>query len=144
MFLDKNADYELDGLRNAYQEVLQESLSGPQDPQQGIQDKEEVPGDDESERRAEVQREVLRIRKERVKIHSLGGYMDSTGIFQKGGKATQLYGESRSVAFKGDPGKSNSLMIISADLFPSKKAFGAADSYKESHVPDAENFEKGA
>ena len=81
MFLDKNADYERDGLRTAYQEVLQESLSGPQNPQQGLQEIEEVPGDDESERRAEVQREVLRIRKERVKIHSLGGYMDSAGIF---------------------------------------------------------------
>ena len=103
---------------------------------------EEVPGDDESERRAEVQREVLRIRKERVKIHSYGSYTDPTGIFQKGGKATQLYSESRSAAFKGDPGKSNGLIIISADLFPSKRTFGAADSYKESHVPDAENFEK--
>ena len=108
-FLDKNADYELDSLRIAYQEVLQESLSGPQNPQQVLQEIDEWPGDTESERRAELQRQVLRIRKERVKFHSLGNYMDSTGIFQKGGKATQLYGESRSVAFKGDPGKKQCL-----------------------------------
>ena len=141
-FLDKNADYELDGLRNAYQEVLEESLSGPQNPQQGLQEIEEVPGDEESERRAEVQREVLRIRKERVKFHSLGNYMDSTGIFQKGGKATQIYGESRSAGFKGDPGKSNALIMISADLLPSKRIFGSADSYKESHALESDIFEK--
>ena len=101
-----------------------------------------MPGDADSERRAEVQREVLRIRKERVKFHSYGNYADVTGIFQKGGKATQLYSESRSAPFKGDPGKNNALLIISADLFPNKRTFGAADSYKESHVPEAENFEK--
>ena len=139
-FLDKNANFEFDALRNAYQELLQETLGGPHDPQQSMEELEEVPGDEVSERRAEVHREVLRIRKDRVQIHPLN-YMDAT-VFQRGGKATTVYSESRSAAFKGDPGKNNALLIVSADLFPSKKTFGAAESYKESYAPDAENFAK--
>ena len=61
-FLDKDAEYEIDGLRSAYQAFLNAATEGPQTLAASGADValEDAPYKEQSERRAEMQREVLK------------------------------------------------------------------------------------
>ena len=135
-FLQKDASHEVDALRTAYQEFLDkcaETACGVID--RGPNDGHEfVPGDEDSEARAELHAKAMKLRRDHAQFHSTGGYLDANALYQSGGKVSQIFQTSRSATFVGEAGKVNGLMMCSADMLPTSDQFGKAESYKHLFV----------
>jgi hypothetical protein len=79
---------------------------------------EVVPGDEESEERSKLYNQIIARRRETIIFYHLPiGIGD---IYRKGGPLTQILQASKFIESKGTAGTSNSLLLMSADLFPNK------------------------
>lgn len=94
------------------------------------------PGDDDSEAREQLYKQVLAMRKKLVTIHSIGDWRVSKECWKPGGKASAVFQRSKVASFRGEPGTSNAIILLSADLFPTRAHFGGATPHKDSPVWD--------
>ena len=77
---------------------------------------EPVPGDDDQESKHELYNHVVGLRKKLVHIYNVPSFNKDT--FKPGGHMHQLWQRSKMITAKGEPGKKNSLVVMSGDLFP--------------------------
>ena len=135
-FLRKDADHEIDNLRVAYLEFLDkcaETACGVIDQQEN---EDVIPGDEDSEARAELTKRAKQLRRQSALFHSLGGWMNQDTVWKGGGKMSTIWQGSRVGKFVGTAGKKNSLMLLSADLFPTEAQFGKSDAAKHLQVTE--------
>ena len=135
-FLRKDADHEIDNLRVAYLEFLDkcaETACGVIDQQEN---EDVIPGDEDSEARAELTKRAKQLRRQSALFHSLGSWMNQDTVWKGGGKMSTIWEGSRVGKFVGTAGKQNSLMLLSADLFPTEAQFGKSDAAKHLQVTE--------
>ena len=78
-----------------------------------------IPGDEESEERSKLLNQIIGKRRERCAFHYPP--VNSNDIFRKGGPLTLIFQNSKFIEAKADSaGKSNTILLMSADLFPNK------------------------
>ena len=77
-----------------------------------------IPGDEDSEERMKLYNHVIAKRRDKIIFYHLAP--TANDIYRKGGPLTQILHKSKFIGSTGDVGKSNSLLIMSADLFPNK------------------------
>ena len=135
-FGEGGLDTDSTGLRDAYADykksLRQVPVSADEKP---LDPFEPIPGDVESEYKATLYKRIVSKRKEKVIFYHLKKWTDATDVWKKGGKVAEIFQKSKFIqAKKGDPGKKNSMMMMSASLFPTAAAFGDPKAHKESIV----------
>jgi len=91
---------------------------------------EVVPGDEDSEYIAKVQKQVLAARKN--SIHFIASNMlTQTDFWKRGGQASAQYQKSKFAQSSGEAGKQNSLVLLCAELFPTKELFESSTPHKD-------------
>ena len=136
-FFRKDAEHEIDNLRVAYHEfndVVAETACGVIEKRQEAE--LPIPGDEDSEARAELTKRALKLRRNSALFHSLGGWMNQDQVYKTGGKMSTVWQNSRTGKFVGSAGKDNSLMLLSPDLFPTEDQFGKAEACKQMQVSE--------
>ena len=78
------------------------------------------------------------MRRDRAQFHSLGGWMNTESLYKSGGKMSTILQNSRVGKFVGEPGKNNSLFLLSAEFLPTESQFGKAEAYKALQVSEKE------
>ena len=88
-----------------------------------------VPGDQESETKVKLYHKIVNKRKENVVFHHTNCWQGEN--YKTGGAVTEIFQRSKFLTAKGEAGKHHRLMLLSAELFPSKAAFSSGTAYKE-------------
>ena len=140
-FLRNNSEHEIDNLRIAFKEFVDkcsETACGVVTAPTDDPDAETIPGDVDSELRAACKKKALKLRRDRAQFHSLGVWMNTESTYRSGGKMSTILQNSRVGRFVGEPGKNNSLFLLSAELLPTEGQFGKAEAYKTLQVSEKE------
>jgi hypothetical protein len=88
-----------------------------------------VPGDEESERKAKIYRQVTARRRELVSFLALRDWRED--VYKRNGQCTELLQRSSFIRQTGEPGKKNGLLMICYDLFPTSKSFSSATAHRD-------------
>jgi hypothetical protein len=75
-----------------------------------------TPGDEEQEAKDSLYKHVIALRAKSIQIYNVKAW--SKDVFKTGGAMHALLQRSNFISAKGEAGKSNSLIMLSADLFP--------------------------
>ena len=85
-------------------------------------------GEETCEAAEKLYKQVISLRRNLVNFSELD-YNDPAA-FKSGGKASAIMQRSKFVTAKGEAGKQNSLILVSAELFPNKDVFRKPDAHK--------------
>ena len=89
-----------------------------------------IPGDEEAEYMMQVRKQVVTARKSSIQFIPTG-MLAGPDFWKKGGKATALFQRSKFNQASGEAGKQNHLVLLCAELFPTKELFESAAPHKD-------------
>jgi len=113
----------------AYRKCLREgpmSAGAPEGDQGEIAN---APGDEDSEFLAKLHKTVTTERKKKINFIPAG--VMQTDFWKKGGAATALLQKAKFCSAKGEAGKAHALIMLNAELFPTRELFASATSHKD-------------
>ena len=130
-FVAQGSEHDQTKLRDAYQEYVAKCSEAACGAIDRIDDSVEViPGDESSEARGALHTKAMKLHREYAQFHHATGWMSPKELYKSGGAISGLWQASRAGKFKGEAGKDNSLIMLSADMFPTSGQFGRVDCYK--------------
>lgn len=127
---------ELQSFRNCLREMPVPAVEAPD----GL---DAIPGDDDSEYVAKLYKQVTASRKNQVQFIATNMFTGAADFWKKGGQATALFQKSKFVQVSGEAGKRNRLIILSAELLPTKEMFQSIVPHKD-HVPVTKDLTNAA
>ena len=74
---------------------------------------------------------VVARRKELINFYGLPDWKKGDDMFKSGGKASEILQRAKFLTSAGQAGKQNSLLIMSADLFPVESGLKAKEPHRE-------------
>jgi hypothetical protein len=92
-----------------------------------------IPGDEDSELIAKLHKQVIVIRKNLIQFIATNQFA-TQDYWKKGGQATMLYQRSKFAQSSGEAavaGKQNSMIMLNAELFPTKEVFASPTPHKD-------------
>ena len=99
--------------------------------------REATPGDEGAAHIANIYEQVTSARKKKIQFIS-SNMLTTNEFWKKGGQATSILQRSKFTSTTGEPGKDHSLILLCAEMFPSREGFLSATPHRDPLLPTAD------